>query len=640
VMLVCPAIYAADGTWGGANGDWDAASKWSLDAKPDASGTATFSTATGTAVDNAIADQAVKSIFFDGAAGSYTIGAAGSNKLSLTSGGAIAILNTITSTSVTETIASNLSLGGNYTFNAAKAGANTTNLQFTGNITNTAVSTLSLAGPGIDATSSSKSSAISGVISNGTGTQSVTISGGTWTLSGANTYSGETKVTNGTLILSGTNTSSGNITATYGMICLNNTTENNGGLPHGTLFIQNASLKNITSGPVSISNPYTLWGFSGTTSVQGTQDITFTGIASQGWGNAPFTNNVSSANGVTFSNAINLNGNAITFNGSGKTTVSGSINNGSSGTPSVTYSGNGSLVLSGTNNYKGATTLTSGVVSVGTAANLGAATAPLTFNGGTLRITGTTLTSTSGIGHTVSFTAAKSVGLDIADSGNTFTVDQVLNQTTGGLTKLGAGTLVVNQANSYTGATNIEAGKLLVNGSLAAGSQVNVKADTTLGGHGTINSLLSAVGASGHLAVVAPGNGTTETLTLADTVATFGNYSQLSIRLVGDNISKLATNKLDDSLSLNLASASDSLLIDVSGAQTQTSYVFATYTGALAGNVFNNWSIVSGGQAVEGAHIDYTSTPGSILVVIPEPATGLMLGIASVGLLARRRRVA
>jgi autotransporter-associated beta strand protein len=54
-----------------------------------------------------------------------------------------------------------------------------------------------------------------------------------------------------------------------------------------------------------------------------------------------------------------------------------------------------------------------------------------------------------------------------------------------GITKAGAGTLVLSGANTYTGNTTVSAGTLLVNGSLATGA-VNVGAGCYLGGAGTI----------------------------------------------------------------------------------------------------------------------------------------------------------
>ena len=105
------------------------------------------------------------------------------------------------------------------------------------------------------------------------------------------------------------------------------------------------------------------------------------------------------------------------------------------------------------------------------------------FNGGTLQITGNTLTNFSGIGHTVSFTAGKTVGLDINSASNTFTVDQVLNQTTGGFTKTGAGTAILNQANTYTGATTVSGGTLTI----ASGGSFGNTAVTVGTSAGTLN---------------------------------------------------------------------------------------------------------------------------------------------------------
>jgi autotransporter-associated beta strand protein len=63
----------------------------------------------------------------------------------------------------------------------------------------------------------------------------------------------------------------------------------------------------------------------------------------------------------------------------------------------------------------------------------------------------------------------------------------------GGLTKVGANTLMLTGANTYTGATSVSGGALLVNapGSLAAASAVTVNTGATLGGDGTIGGSVS-----------------------------------------------------------------------------------------------------------------------------------------------------
>ena len=117
-------------------------------------------------------------------------------------------------------------------------------------------------------------------------------------------------------------------------------------------------------------------------------------------------------------------------------------------------------MLGGSNTFSGGTIITAGTVSVSLTNNLGAAGSSLTLNSGTLQITGTNLNAFSGIGHPVTFSFGKMVTLDINHANNTFTVDTALNQGGGGLTKLGVGTLVLNQTNKFSGNVAINAGTL------------------------------------------------------------------------------------------------------------------------------------------------------------------------------------
>lgn len=137
--------------------------------------------------------------------------------------------------------------------------------------------------------------------------------------------------------------------------------------------------------------------------------------------------------------------------------------------------GAGTLVLNGANSYA-QTRLSAGTLSVSSDANLGTALGGLDFQGGTLRVTGTAFQNTA---RAISLGTAGG-GLDIADVANTFTVSQSLSGN-GGLTKLGAGTLVLTGANTYLGSTTVAAGKLQVGDGATSGS-IAGNADVQAGG--------------------------------------------------------------------------------------------------------------------------------------------------------------
>ncbi|WP_274425236.1 autotransporter domain-containing protein [Chelativorans sp. YIM 93263] len=170
----------------------------------------------------------------------------------------------------------------------------------------------------------------------------------------------------------------------------------------------------------------------------------------------------------------------------------------------------GTLVLEGANSYAGGTQLLSGAVEVSQDANLGAAAGGLTFNGGTLRVTGTGFTQTN---RTIDW-GANGGGFDIADAANTFTVGQNLTGD-GDLLKEGAGTLVLSGTNSY-GNTGIAAGELIgnagsISGDIANAATVTFNQGTDATFAGTIAGL---DGTDGQM--VKDGTGT---LTLAGTSA-------------------------------------------------------------------------------------------------------------------------
>ncbi|MEI7901902.1 MAG: glycine-rich domain-containing protein, partial [bacterium] len=149
---------------------------------------------------------------------------------------------------------------------------------------------------------------------------------------------------------------------------------------------------------------------------------------------------------------------------------------------------------------------------VGSGANLAAAFRTLTLGGaGTValngaRIIGNLLFGDQGNAHGWTLGTGSNGPLTLAVSSGSPTVN-VTNQTleisavlTGsqGLTKTGAGTLILSATNTYSGATAVSGGTLLVNGALASGSAVTVAGGGTLTGAGTINGAVT-IGSGGTL---------------------------------------------------------------------------------------------------------------------------------------------
>ena len=199
--------------------------------------------------------------------------------------------------------------------------------------------------------------------------------------------------------------------------------------------------------------------------------------------------NISSSAGST----LTINGNVqlieasrgITFGGASTNanTVNGVISsNDVAKVLSVTKQGVGTWVLAnGNNSYTGTTTLSGGILSVGTLANggsnsgIGASTsdaANLVFNGGTLRYTGASVVSD----RAFTITADKTATIDVTTASADFSLAGATGTaTTGALTKTGSGTLTLTGTNTYTGDTTVSQGKLLINGNISTLSTTTVK---------------------------------------------------------------------------------------------------------------------------------------------------------------------
>jgi len=317
----------------------------------------------------------------------------------------------------------------------------------------------------------STGSSIASIIGTTSGT--VTKTGtGTWILSGANTYTGKTSIQGGTLSVS----SLGKVTGG---------TASNLGIP-----------SSVYNGTIDLGSGAT----SGTLKYTGTGETTDRVINLYGSTGGAVLDQ--SGTGIlTFSNPFTATGGgikALTLQGStsGTGVIAGAIvNNSGTNTTGITKAGTGTWTLSGTNTYTGVTTLTDGILSVatigngGSSGNLGAATnaaANLVFNGGTLQYTG----SSSGTDRNFTINAGTTGTIDVTT--NNLTIAGASTNTTGALTKIGAGTLTLSGSNLHTGATTVNAGLLTGNGSLAGPVTNNATiSGLTVAGTVTNNSAIS-----------------------------------------------------------------------------------------------------------------------------------------------------
>lgn len=161
----------------------------------------------------------------------------------------------------------------------------------------------------------------------------------------------------------------------------------------------------------------------------------------------------------------------------------------------LTKQGAGVLVLTGNNAYVGATAIEAGTLSVSSPSHLGASGNELHLLGGTLRITGTTL---SDLGDRVLNTATFNGGIDIADASNTVTLPQALTGT-GGLTKLGAGTLILPTTTTRSGPTTLSEGTLHLADPLALQASVLTLSGGNLSFGQIGNAVLGGVAGNGQI---------------------------------------------------------------------------------------------------------------------------------------------
>lgn len=592
---------------------------------------------------------------------------------------------TITNDSGDNIIRGNVSMtsGGGGTILASKAGS----INFTGTISpSTTGRNLKVRGDG--------AGIISGIVANASTPDMPVLrdlGSGTWTFSGANTYTGLTSVNAGTLKL-------GHVSALGGLNTVSMTSDNGTTVSSGAALdlggqtnvnevirisgtgIGNAGALINTGAAATIGASLANLRAVGTTgiTISGATSVTFAGGGAGSGAAATATLGVTAAN-------FAISGGTTTYSaaptvtiggGTGATataTLTGNVvtgititnaGSGFTGAPTITFSG-GTVLVAGTN-PTGTGNNTNFALTGLTITNAGSGyTAPLTAtiantSGANAALTatasGVTLTGNSNIGGTGDIT----VNSFISESGGSF-----------GVTKVGSNSLILNGTNSYTGATTVRDGELLVAGALSGSSLVTVTDDSIaagsgglLGGGGSVGNVVLTATTAGSTAggTLNPGNilgaaGTLNVGTGTGTGLNIGAGSRLSLDLGGAGIGQYDRVNVAAGSSINIAgNVTGTLFNGYQPVGSDLLFVLLNNGGGITGTFANQFSL-NGQDAVNiggsDFYISYTANfiaDGNVgnsftggddiaLLAVPEPTSALsLLGGLGVLMAGRRRR--
>ncbi len=331
-------------------------------------------------------------------------------------------------------------------------------------------------------------------------------------------------------------------------------------------------------------------------------------VTGGGGGISPLGGGSNGTGGGAAGSALFLMGGTTSFTvDAGKTeTIAGSIDQ--SQAASISMNGGGVLVLSGNNGgaagYSGGTIINGGELSVSADDNLGYSASGLTLNGGSLQVTGSSYQSTS----RVVTLGGNGGGFDIVNPTNVFNVSRGIAGS-GGLTKLGLGTLALDAASSYTGVTTVSNGTLELGYSydgeiatLPPSNIINVSAAGTLV-LGSANGQTNVLGSGANAPNVSIPSINLSGGTLTNYAGTTHNVGQ--IYLAGGTISGSSTTY---SIFYDLTFNS---VINVN-ASVLNSYITAAGGIALRGSVPFNVSAGTGSLIVTAALHDEPNETGGV----------------------------
>ena len=312
----------------------------------------------------------------------------------------------------------------------------------------------------------------------------------------------------------------------------------------------------------------------------------------------------------TFAGAITLGASSTVDVTGTQLTLNGAIGGAGFG---ITKTGTGTLVLAVANNNTGSTAVNAGtlVASVNDALGTNAAgttvggagtldlrnvgyttTEALTLNGGKLATT----SGTSTFAGPVTLSANSTVDI----TGTQLTLNGAIGGAGFGLTKTGAGTLILTAGNNYSGTTAVNAGTLAVSGSatvvgniaVASGAVLDTTAATgtfTLANQSLTagrasspaNDIVGALGmGAGSTLNILAGAGTVGTLTTSGNLSFGGGTVNFDL----SNVPASGNDRIVIGGALDLSAATTLAFNRINTALTNGSYVLVQGTGAVTGN--------------------------------------------------------
>lgn len=298
-----------------------------------------------------------------------------------------------------------------------------------------------------------------------------------------------------------------------------------------------------------------------------------------------------------------------------------------------------------------------GVSVTGTAAATGTFTP-----GANASISDTGSGATNSVGATLNTNGADSGGLVVNLAGNTTFSGGVIGS--GGLTKTGAGTLVLSGSGSYSGATTISAGVLAINGNHSAATGIVSVSGTgtrligtgTIGGDTTINTgaIHSAGGAIANVDKVGiqtfdkPAEATTSLSYSAGSIFEWdinGNTTiQNETTPIFDQIvgaGTLTVNATPDTgtvfrVILGSAVDAENSFWSTPNATRTWNNIFAGFASVIGG--FDNTNLQVVGSGLSGVGSFTVSGTSLTWTAVPEPSSTLVGLLITAGLLRRRRQ--